>query len=268
MNQALDFLLRHGYLVMFAAVSLEQMGFPVPAVPFLLGLGALSGEGRFSFWISLALAVAASLPGDLIWYELGRKRGYGVLRVLCKVSLESETCVRRTEGAFLRYGAGGLALAKFLPGLSTVAPPMAGMLKMPRWRFLLLDGLGAGLWAFAYLALGYQFRRELERMAGLASSFGSGFLIVLVAGLTVYFGWKWVRQRRFLALLMRERVAPGEVMRRLEAGEHLTLLDLRHDTEVAEAGVTLPGAIFISPAHLRQQAKDLPPDRDIILFCT
>ncbi|MBI1786234.1 MAG: DedA family protein, partial [Acidobacteria bacterium] len=139
MSEALHFLLRHGYAVLFAAVCAEQAGFPVPALPFLLGMGALAGEGRFGFGMALGIAVLASLPGDWLWYELGRLRGYTVLRVICRIALEAETCVKRTENTFLRHGTGALVLAKFVPGFSTVAPPMAGMLRMPRLRFLALD---------------------------------------------------------------------------------------------------------------------------------
>src|SRR5256885_4684029 len=139
MHEALDFLIRHGYSILFASVFVEQIGIPIPSVPMLLGVGALSAEGRFSFGAALIVALIASLPADFAWYQLGRKRGYGVLRVLCRISLEPESCVTATTGAFHRHGMGTLAIAKFIPGLSTVAPPPAGMMKMSAGRFLRLD---------------------------------------------------------------------------------------------------------------------------------
>src|SRR5437899_1084029 len=147
MHDALDFLLRHGYTILFAAVFAEQLGLPIPSVPMLLGVGALAAEGRFSFVAALTVALLATLPADGAWYYLGRTRGYGVLRVLCRIALQAESCVNGASGAFQRRGGGTLAVAKFIPGLSTVAPPLAGMMHMTPGRFLLLDGTGAVLWA-------------------------------------------------------------------------------------------------------------------------
>src|SRR6266446_5025261 len=109
MQEALAFLIRHGYSILFAAVLAEQLGLPITSVPLLLGVGALPAEGRFSFAASLLVALLASLPADAAWYYLGRKRGYGVLRVLCRISLEPESCVTRTTGVFHRHGVGTLA---------------------------------------------------------------------------------------------------------------------------------------------------------------
>ena len=111
MHDALEFLLRHGYATLFVVVFLEQTGFPIPSPPFLLGVGALAAEGRFSLAAALVVALAASLPADAVWYQLGRLRGYGVLRVLCRISLEADNCVSRTTGAFHRHGPGTLVVA-------------------------------------------------------------------------------------------------------------------------------------------------------------
>src|SRR5205807_7970046 len=137
-----EFLIRHGYALLFFVVFLEQAGLPVASVPVLLGIGALATEGRFSVIAALLLAMLASMTADLSWYELGRRRGYGVLRVLCRISIEPDTCVKRTTGAFHRHGPGTVVVAKFIPGLGAIATPMAGLLRMSRTRFLLLDGAG------------------------------------------------------------------------------------------------------------------------------
>src|SRR5262245_61651814 len=120
MSEALDFLVRHGYAVLFAVVFIEQAGAPVASVPVLLGAGALSADGRLSFTAALALALAACLPADLVWYEMGRRGGYKVLNLLCRISIEPDTCVQRATGAFRRYGMGTLVVSKFVPGLSAV----------------------------------------------------------------------------------------------------------------------------------------------------
>jgi len=264
----LDYLIRHGYAILFVAVFLEQAGLPVPSVPVLLGVGALSADCEFSFPVSLLLALAASLPADVIWYRLGRDRGYGVLRVLCRLSLEAETCVTRTTGVFHRYGAKTLLVAKFIPGLSTVAPPLAGMLNMPTMRFLLLDGLGATFWAGAYLGLGYVFRRQLEKVAAIVAHTGTSLAVVVVGGFGGYLAWKWIDRRRFLRRLNMARIAPEELWRRIQAGEKITILDLRHRPEIEEQGGTLPGALLFPPAELEERHREIPRDRDIAVYCS
>src|SRR5262249_57067192 len=119
-------LLQYGYLLLFAFVVAEQSGLPVPAVPVLLGVGALTGTGRMSMTLAFAAALAASLPPDVIWYELGRRRGGRILALLCRVSLEPDSCVRNTENLFLRRGRCALLVAKVFPGLRPLAPPLAG----------------------------------------------------------------------------------------------------------------------------------------------
>src|SRR2546425_846428 len=147
MNETIQFLLRHGYSVVFGFVFAEQLGLPIPAIPVLLAMGALVGAGRLSFLPALAAAVVASVAADAVWYWLGRKRGYAVLNLLCRIALEPDSCVRRTENVFSRFGPGTLFFAKFIPGLSTAAPPLAGLFRMRAVRFLLNDAAGAALWA-------------------------------------------------------------------------------------------------------------------------
>src|SRR5206468_360449 len=134
----------------------------------------------------------------------------------------------RTTGVFHRHGPGTLVVAKFIPGLSTVAPPLAGMLHMSTARFLLLDGVGAALWAAVYLGLGFLFRRELERIAAIIANTGVSLAAVMVCGFGGYLGWKWVEQRRYLRQLEMARLTPEELWRRMQTGEDITILDLRH----------------------------------------
>ena len=130
MQDSLAFILKHGYTVLFAFVFAEQVGLPIPAVPMLLAAGALIGSGQFHLGAALATVVVASLAGDLPWYWLGKRRGSSVLSLLCKISLEPDSCIRRTENLFIRWGEKILIVAKFVPGLGTAAPPLAGMFHM------------------------------------------------------------------------------------------------------------------------------------------
>jgi len=249
-------------------VFLEQTGFPVPSVPLLLGVGALSADGQFSFAAALLIALLASLPADAVWYQLGKRRGYGVLRVLCRISLEADSCVKRTTTIFQRYGLGTLVLAKFIPGLSTVAPPMAGMLKMSTTRFILLDGAGATLWATAYLALGVVFRNELEWIAATVAHTGASLVAIIVLTFGSYLAWKWLDRRRYLHKLEMARMLPEELWRRIQAGEDITILDLRHPPDVKAHGGVIPGAIRFPPEELDTRYKEIPREKDIALYCS
>jgi membrane protein DedA with SNARE-associated domain len=268
MAETLQFLIRHGYAILFAVVFVEQAGLPVASVPVLLGIGALSADGRFSFWLALLVALAACLPADAAWYELGRRGGYKVLRVLCHISLEPETCVERTTGSFLRYGMGTLVVAKFVPGLSAVATPLAGLMKIRPSRFLMLDALGSTLWAGVYLTLGVIFRSQLERIAAIVARTGASLVAVLVCTIGGYLTWKWIARRRYLRRLDMARISPDDLRRRMETGEEFAILDLRHASEIDEDGGTLPGALRFPPEELEVRHGEIPRDRDIVLYCT
>src|SRR5271156_2347434 len=172
MHSTLDFLLRHGYVVLLGWVFAEQIGLPVPSLPLLLAAGALAGTHRLNFFFSLFLCVLAAVAADSIWYSLGRIKGIKVLQLLCKISIEPDSCVRRTEGVFSRQGARSLIFAKFLPGLSTVAPPLAGVFQMRLRLFLIFDVAGSLLWAATFLGIGYVFSGQIERIAEHAASLG------------------------------------------------------------------------------------------------
>src|SRR5256884_417987 len=162
MDDVTQFVIRHANLVLFAAVFADQVGLPFPAVPVLLAAGALAGAGQMNLGMAVGLAVAACFVGDFVWYYLGRHRGRHVLNVLCRISFEPDSCVRRTENFFGRHGMRSLILAKFIPGVSTVTPALAGLFNVSVERFMLYNGLGALLWTVTYIAPGYLFSDQLE----------------------------------------------------------------------------------------------------------
>ncbi len=208
MHGTLEFLLRHGYAVLPALVFAEQVGLPFPATPFLLGAGALAGRGHLSFWFCLVLSAVSAVLADGLWYQLGRKKGISVLQFLCRISLEPDSCVRRTEGVFAKQGARSLLVAKFVPGLSTAAPPLAGIFHMRGRRFLLWDALGSLLWAGTFLLTGYIFSGQIEKIAERAASLGSGLMVLLVGALAAYIAWKFIGRQRFLRELRIGRITP------------------------------------------------------------
>lgn len=262
------FMIEHGYAILFGVVFLEQTGLPVASVPVLLGIGALSADGRFSIVLALLLAVLASLLADVIWYQLGRRRGFGVLRVLCRISLEPDTCVKRTTTAFRRHGSGTLVAAKFIPGFGAVATPMAGLMRMSPARFLILDTTGVTLWAGLYLGLGLAFSSQLEKVAAIIARTGTSLAVAAICLLGGYMGWKWVQRRRYLRQLEMARITPEELWRRMQTGENIAILDLRHTPETGPAGAKLPGALRFPPEDLELKHHEIPRDRDIVLYCT
>jgi membrane protein DedA with SNARE-associated domain len=268
MHETFDFLMRHGYAVLFALVFAEQIGLPLPAIPVLLAAGALAGAGSIHFGLALGLGVVASLVSDLVWYEIGRRRGAKVLNLLCRISLEPDSCVRRTEGVFAKHGAKSLLVAKFIPGLNTVAPPLAGIFHMRLHRFLLYDAGGALLWAGGFMGLGWLFSDQIEWLAGHAASLGGWLLVLIFGGLGLYLAAKYIQRQRFLRSLRVARITPEELKRWLDAGENVVIVDLRHSVDFEADPEVIPGAVHLATEDLEAAHDAIPRDRDIILYCT
>lgn len=268
MHAVIPFLLRHGYWVLVANVFAEGIGLPVPSFPVLLGMGALAGLGNFSIWTSLGLAVAAVACSDVIWFGLGRVRGHSILNLLCRVSLEPDSCVSNTKTLFGRLGARALLVCKFVPGLGATAAPLAGLTRMNPWKFLAADGAGAALWSGTYLAAGYVFRNQLEDAAEQAGRTGSWLLVILVSALVAYVGWKYYQRRRFIRDLRVSRITPEELLQMITAGGEVAVVDLRHELEVEHDKVKLPGAIRMTLNELDARHNEIPRDREVVLYCT
>lgn len=269
MSGLVPFLLRHGYLFLFAVVLVEQAGLPVPAVPVLLAMGALVGMGKFSLTTAAAVAVAACLVADIAWYRLGRSYGTSILRLVCRISLEPDSCVRRTENVFAREGSRTLLYAKFVPGLSTVAPPVAGLARVSFARFLVWDVAGSVTWTTTFLLLGYVFSRQLERVAEATRVLGARVVAAVVGGLALYVIWKLDQRRRFLRDLEIARIAPEELLALMQSGKgDVVVVDLRNALERAEDAAAVPGAIVLTPDELDERHHEIPRDRDVILYCT
>ena len=261
-------ILLHGYAFSFFYVLAVQAGVPVPADPVLLIMGAAVGDGRYSFVVSFLLIVSAALLGDLLWYELGRWRGRSVLRLLCKFSLEPDTCVRKTELTFMKRGAWALLFTKFVPGSSLVSTPLAGAIGMPRWRFFLADALGSALWSIAYLTTGVLFHREIDKVIVFLGLFGSRAGLVLVFLLGGFVLWRYVQRVRFRRQLRIDRVSPKQAYSMMSDDPAPILVDLRSPAELERTRQKIVSAHVLRPAELRTHFKEIPPDREVILYCT
>jgi membrane protein DedA with SNARE-associated domain/rhodanese-related sulfurtransferase len=261
-------LLMYGYLLLFAWVLVEQLGLPLPATPVLLAAGALCAQHRLSLPLALLAGLAASLTADTTWFLIGRRYGHHVLRILCKLSLEPTVCVRRTQNSFARGRAVTLIIAKFVPGLATLAPPVAGQNGMAFGPFLLFDAIGATAWLATLLAAGRFFGDLLKRDPGLldwAGRFSGALLLLAILG---FFVARVLRRRMVLKKLVAARLEPEELKRQLDDGEQVFIVDLRHPLELEPEPFTLPGAIHFAPGDLTARHREIPRDRDIVLFCS
>lgn len=268
MEETLAFFARYGEWIIFGVVFAEQIGAPFPATPFLLGAGALAGTGRLNLPAAVGLAVAASLIADLLWYGLGRVKGGPVLHFLCRITFEPDGCVRRTHTLFARHGLRSLLVAKFFPGLSTIAPPLAGIVRAPLVPFALYSGAAALLWAGSWAAVGYLAADLVEPIARYASRFGSLLLAGALAAFLVYLAWKMWRRREAIRRLRTARVTPEEVRRDLEAGELLAVVDLRTLLDIQAAPYAIAGAVRIPAEEIEERHDEIPRDRDIVLYCS
>jgi len=269
MDGALDVLLRYGHLMLFGFVLAEQVGLPIPAVPVLMGVGALAGMGQMRLLPALAVALVASLLPDVAWYELGRRRGKTAITVLCRLSLEPDSCIRRTEGVFMRQGEWALLGAKFLPGLSTIAPPLAGVVGVGRVPFLLLDSAGALIWAGSWIAVGYSSSALIAPVLDWAARVGRWSLLVAGVALTAWIAVKFERRRRFLRELRIARIAPEELKRLIDAGDDdFVVIDTRSALDVGAAPYKIPGAIWIDAEDIERRRAEIPLAKKVVLYCS
>lgn len=264
----LHFLTVYGYALLFAWVLIEQLGVPLPATPILLAAGALSAHGAFYLPAIFLIALSATLISDCSWFYLGRRHGHSVLRLLCKLSLEPTTCVRRTQESFGRLRGPMLLFAKFVPGVALLAPPVAGQNGMRVAPFLFFDGLGAALWAGVWIIAGRFFGDALRRdprLLAWAARFSGALLLAAIASIMVA---RILRRRAVLRSLAAARLEPVELKKLLDAGEPVYIVDLRHPLELLPEPFTLPGALHFAPDALTSRHHEIPRDRDVVLYCT
>ena len=268
MPLALEFFLHYAYLIIFVWILAEQLGMPVPSIPILLTAGSLTATHKLSLSLVLISLVAGCFVSDSVWYLLGKRFGGSVVKMLCRLSLESSTCVRRTENYFTKRGPQTLLVAKFIPGLSTVAAPIAGQTGMPYSTFLAYDLGGALFWGATVTLAGRFFGDVLKRHPNVLSwviHFAGVLFVVAVIGFLVYRVWK---QQAFLRQVKTARLEPQELKGMLDSGQKVFIVDLRHPLDYLPDPRVLPGALRISPESLMLRSAEIPRDRDIVLYCT
>ncbi|MET0517057.1 MAG: DedA family protein/thiosulfate sulfurtransferase GlpE [Nitrospiraceae bacterium] len=268
MADALQFLADHGATLLFWTILLEQAGLPLPGFALLIAAGALVAGDKMSLATVLLVPLAASLPPDMAWYYLGRFKGGKVLGFLCRLSLEPDSCVRSTENLFHQYGPRSLLAAKFIPGFGTVAPPLAGIVGMSAMTFFWYDAAGALIWAGVGAGIGALFSDQLEQLARLFDQAGGLLLACIGIGLAAFAGYKYHIRQRFLRDLRMAKITVDELKQRLDAGEAITVVDVRHPVAFELDPDTIPGAINFLMEEIEHRHHEIPRDRDIVLFCT
>ena len=261
-------LAQYGLGIVVLNVLLNQIGLPVPVIPTLVLAGALGANGQLPLAAIFLAAVLACLAADCGWYWVGQKYGIRVLKTLCRISLEPDSCVAETQGQFDRWGVNSLVIAKFVPGLSTIAPPLAGAMRIGWLRFIGLSTLAAALWVGAALLAGMLFKTQIERLLIRVDQIGSMAFGVALVLLGAYVGYKWWERRRFYTMLRMARISVAELSQLIQNGSQPLIIDVRSPSARTLEPRWIPGALHISLPDVARHVKDLPKDRDIILYCT
>lgn len=256
------------YLLLTAGAFTAQALLVIPIVPVLVSTGALAAQGELHVALAVVALSAGLVSGDWVWYLLGRRRGGRILSRVCRAALEPGSCVRRAHNIFGRFGPRALLVVKFIPGLSTVALPMAGAYGMLPRRFLAYDTAGVLLWCSVYVTAGFLAARQLADATpgGLAP----GWRVPAAVGLAAagYLVWKYARRSRYSREVWVDRIDADQLHRRLEAGEAIVVVDLRHAVEVQADPYTIPGAIDIPAEELAARHREIPRRAEVVLVCS
>jgi membrane protein DedA with SNARE-associated domain/rhodanese-related sulfurtransferase len=259
-----------GYYGIFLWVFVEQLGAPIPAFPILMAAGALVASHELSLPSCLGTAVVAALLADSIWYAVGWIRGGSVLNLMCRVSWRPDTCVSKTKVIFFKHGTKILIFAKFIPGLSTLTPPLAGMARIFWGRFLLYDGIGAFLWALLPLVAGAYLQKSFAALASRAGEWKGALPWLCGAVVAFVLVWRYRSRQAYRDGLEKGRAAGIDVAQlraRLDGGEELVVLDVRDAMSVRAKPVALPNALWIPYTALPERLAELPPGKSVVLYC-
>ena len=262
------YLIHTTYLILFIAVLARQLCLPVPAILFLLSGEALAGSGKLSFLGILLAAVVGCVLADLVWFEAGRLRGKRVIRFLCALTSDPSYCIRRGRETFKRRGLRLLLIAKFVPGLDGISPPLAGMLGASRTAFIAHDTGGAALWAGTYISCGFVFAQQLDEVAKHISAVAT--LVVLIFGipLVIFFTLKLMQVIMMIRLLRPLHIQPELLRSQLDSGAKVGVIDLLRFEEDPEGVAGIPGALRLDPLELRRKKQVvMPPDVNLVLYC-
>jgi len=270
MTALLAILARHIYVLIFALLLGEAVGFPFPAAVALIAAGAALASHALSGVGILVCAALALLIGDSVMFWLGRYTGWGLLGFLCRLSMNPETCMLRSAESFYKRGKTTLLVSKFIPGVNTMAAPLAGSMKMRYSQFLRLDLAGALLYTVIYVLVGYVSRDFLAAVLKSFYAAGKVMEFALAAAIIVYIGYRVVQFAKYRKYNIVPRVQVEELARRIADGERdkILIVDVRSHGYYDIGAERIHGSIRIEPNNLDEEIKNLPKDKDIYLYCT
>ncbi|MGJ7522611.1 VTT domain-containing protein [Variovorax sp. LT1P1] len=269
MQELLSLATERGVAVVFLATLAARLGAPIPASAVLVVAGGLAAMGQIPLWSTVLGALLGNLLGDAAWFYAGRRFGHRIMRLLCKVSLSPDTCVRQSESLITRWGGMSLIAAKFVPGVSVVAPPMAGALHMSTARFVGFDTLAALLWSAAFLIPGWLFSTQIQSVLDAMADAGAAALLVLLVAVAAGIGLRYWRRRAMLRAIDIPRITVDELKALMASDVPPVVIDVRSAAGTEIDPRRIPGAIVV---HLQDMKKnrgipDLPADRDVIVYC-
>ncbi|HTC47785.1 MAG TPA: VTT domain-containing protein [Candidatus Aquilonibacter sp.] len=270
MKELLAAMAHHGYVWTFVVLFLESVGLPLPAAIALVAGGAAIASHTLSAPGMLFAAVGALLMGDIIQFWMGRTAGWALLGFLCRLSLNPETCILRSAESFYKRGKATLLIAKFIPGLNTMAAPLAGSMKMPFWQFLRLDIAGALLYSSTYMAVGYVSRDFLAAVLNGFHAAGQVMEVVLIIAVVAYAIYRALQFHKYQNYKLVPRIQVQELAARLtsEGRGKVLIVDVRSHGYYDVGAERIQGSIRIEPNNLDEEVKLLPKDKDIYLYCT
>ncbi len=266
METLLTLIHQYGLLFVFANVLVLQAGLPVPAYPTLIITGALAAMGGAGAPGLIGVAVVAALIADLCWYAAGRRFGSRVLKTICRVSLSPDSCVRQTESIFARWGARSLAVAKFIPGFASVATSMAGVVRLPLWKFVVFDAIGAALWSGVAIGLGYVFSSAINQVLGVFEALGRIGLWLIAGAFVLYIAARWWQRELFVWQLRMDRVSVDELRDLMDTKRVGKVIDVRSPMSQALTG-RIPGAITVDPQNLHVELLLVEPENEVVVYC-
>lgn len=267
MQSVLKLLIAHGYSILFAMALAERLGLPLLLTPVLLACGVLAGTGSMSVTSAILVATVACILGDTVWYEIARAKGTIVMRWLCKLSLEPDSCVRKSQLQFDKRARAFLLTSKFIPGVSHIAPAAAGATNYPRGDFFLLNAAGTAAWIVVTVFAAYVSTKKLD-VGGAVIDFLPVILLLFFALIIGNVVLKAYRRKQFIREVAASRIEPEELHDLILAGEVPYIVDLRHPLDFLVDPRTVPGAVRISPDEIEAHSEVIPRDRDVILYCT
>jgi len=269
MNDVLSAVWHHGYLLVFLIVLAEACGLPAPAALALVAAGAAAAAHILSPGLTLLAALSAMMFGDIMLFALGRYTGWALMAVLCRLSMNPETCILRSAESFYKYGKVTLLFAKFVPGINTMAPPLAGSMKMRPWQFLRLDFLGAFLYIGAYLGVGYVFRDFVVKITHGLQGAGHVMGEVIALAIVAYIVYRVVQYRRYQMTDVVPRISVVELAKRMSTGgDELLIIDVRSHGYYDSGAARIAGSIRLEPNQLVKEIESLSKDKDIYVYCT